>query len=116
IKENIEAAVNKIADRATKPSESIHFMGISSADEVKEGIWKLEEFVAKAENQPSWGCTLRAEFNYSHFCVVLREFTYHAIVVPISSVKKDAGQDWKTNENLFVGIGEISNLPKKQRN
>jgi len=42
IKENIEAAVNKIAERATKPSESIHFMGVSSADEVKEGIWKLE--------------------------------------------------------------------------
>jgi len=44
---NIEAAINQIAERTTKPSESIHFMGVSSAEEVKEGIWKLEESVAK---------------------------------------------------------------------
>src|SRR5690625_1156116 len=78
-----------------------------------------KEKVQRRRTEVFWmdfGVNIGSEFNYPHFCVVLREFTYHAIVVPISSVKKDAGQDWKTNENLFVGIGEISNLPKKQRN
>lgn len=60
-----------------------------------------------------FGVNIGSEFNYPHFAVVIKEFTYHAIVVPITSVKED-DKDWKSEENLFVEIGKISGLPGKQ--
>lgn len=59
-----------------------------------------------------FGVNVGSEFNYPHFCVVIKEFNYHAIVVPLSSLDENDEQNWKLNEkNLCVEIGEIKDLP-----
>lgn len=55
------------------------------------------------------GVGVGSELNYPHFVVVLKEYTYTAIVVPISSVK-DEYQPWKNEKNSFIEIGKIQGL------
>jgi len=59
-----------------------------------------------------FGVNVGSEFNYPHFCVVVKEFKYHALVVPLSSLDEDDTQSWKLDEeNMCVEIGEIKDLP-----
>jgi len=61
-----------------------------------------------------FGVNIGSEFNYPHFCVVLKEFKYTSIVVPLSTSKED-DPEWKYPENLIIEIGEIENLPKDKK-
>ena len=61
-----------------------------------------------------FGINVGSEFNFPHFCVVIKEFDYTAIVVPLSTVKED-DPEWKSPENLIVEIGEIKDLPKDKK-
>lgn len=56
------------------------------------------------------GVGIGSELSYPHFCVVIKEFKHTAIVVPLSSVK-DKEQPWKTEDNAYIEIGKIQNLP-----
>lgn len=57
-----------------------------------------------------FGVNIGSEFNYPHFCVVIKESYYTALVVPLSSIKEETS-DWKNNEDLIVEIGCIEDLP-----
>jgi mRNA-degrading endonuclease toxin of MazEF toxin-antitoxin module len=61
-----------------------------------------------------FGVNVGSEFNYPHFAVVIKEFSFTAIVVPISSQKED-DPEWKSPENLIIPIGVIKDLPREQR-
>lgn len=58
-----------------------------------------------------FGINIGSELNYPHFCVVLREFDYTAIVIPLTTEKED-DPEWKTVNNLITEIGSIKNLPE----
>jgi len=59
-----------------------------------------------------FGVNVGSEFNYPHFCVVIAEFKYHAIVVPLSTVKEGDENSWKKDDdNLYVEIGEVQGFP-----
>ncbi|WP_050613368.1 type II toxin-antitoxin system PemK/MazF family toxin [Bacillus testis] len=75
-----------------------------------------KEMVRRRRSEVYWvdfGVNIGSEFNYPHFCVVIKEFTYHAIVVPISSMKEEE-KDWKSVDNLYMEIGPLKDLPEKQ--
>ncbi|MCM3730054.1 type II toxin-antitoxin system PemK/MazF family toxin [Fictibacillus nanhaiensis] len=55
-----------------------------------------------------------SEFNFFHFCVVIKEFDYTAIVVPLST-EKDNDAEWKSAGNLVVPIGIIDDMPKDKK-
>lgn len=57
-----------------------------------------------------FGFNIGTEFNYPHFCVVIKEFNNTAIVVPISTEKED-DPEWKSAGNLFIPIGILNDLP-----
>lgn len=61
-----------------------------------------------------YGVNVGSEFNYFHFCVVIKEFEYTALVVPLSSEKEDDA-DWKKSGNLIVPIGEIEDMPNDKK-
>lgn len=61
-----------------------------------------------------FGVNIGSEFNYPHFCVVIKEFNSTAIVVPLSSVKEEVPL-WKTEDNLVIEVGYIINLPKQTK-
>lgn len=61
-----------------------------------------------------FGVNIGSEFNFPHFCVVLKEFDYTAIVIPLSTVKEDDA-DWKSAQNLIVEIGNLENLPESKK-
>lgn len=61
-----------------------------------------------------FGVNVGSEFNFPHFCVVIKEFTYTAIVVPLSTTKED-DPEWKNENNLIVEVGCINNLPKDKK-
>lgn len=61
-----------------------------------------------------YGVNVGSEFNYFHFCVVIKEFEYTALVVPLSSEKEDDA-DWKKSGNLIVPIGEIEDMPNEKK-
>jgi mRNA-degrading endonuclease toxin of MazEF toxin-antitoxin module len=61
-----------------------------------------------------FGVNIGSEFNFPHFCVVLKEFDYTAIVIPLSTVKEDDA-DWKSAQNLIVEIGVLENLPENKK-
>lgn len=72
----------------------------------KETIGRKRSFVYWID----FGVNVGSEFNFPHFCVVIKEFKYTAIVIPLSSVKTD-DSEWKTKENLIFEIGKIQNFP-----
>ncbi|MGG1664536.1 type II toxin-antitoxin system PemK/MazF family toxin [Brevibacillus sp. NRS-1366] len=57
-----------------------------------------------------FGVNIGSEFNYFHFCVVVKEFDRTAIVVPLST-EKENDADWKSAGNLVIPIGEIEDMP-----
>lgn len=59
-----------------------------------------------------FGVNVGSEFNYPHFCVVIKEFNCTAIVVPISTTKQN-DPEWKKSENFVLEIGSIDSLKKK---
>lgn len=63
-----------------------------------------------------FGVNVGSEFSYPHFCVVIAEHTYTAVVIPLSSKKeKDLG-GWKEDErSSFVDIGKIGGLPEAEK-
>lgn len=74
---------------------------------------KDKEMARRRRSRVYWidfGVNIGSEFNYPHFCVVIKESLFTAIVVPISSVKENT-PDWKQSENLIVEIGSIEDLP-----
>lgn len=78
---------------------------------------KDREMARRRRSEVYWidfGVNVGSEFNYPHFCVVLKESKFTAIVVPISSVKEDT-PDWKDSEDLIVGIGLLDDLPREKR-
>lgn len=71
------------------------------------------ECVSRPRQRVYWvefGLNIGSEFSYSHFGVVVKEFNYTAIVVPIST-EKDDDPEYKHSGNLFVPIGELDDLP-----
>ncbi|HOV25147.1 MAG TPA: type II toxin-antitoxin system PemK/MazF family toxin [Pseudobacteroides sp.] len=62
-----------------------------------------------------FGVNTGSEFNYPHFCVVIKEFKYSAIVIPLSTEKED-DPEWKSPQNLIVQVGAIKNLPDNTKN
>lgn len=77
---------------------------------------KDKEMVRRRRSRVYWidfGKNIGSEFNDPHFCVVIRESQFTAIVVPLSSQKENT-PDWKMSEDLIVPIGYINDLPEKQ--
>lgn len=63
-----------------------------------------------------YGVNVGSEFNYPHFCVVLAEFKYHALVIPLSSIKESDAGGWKEDEeNLYIDIGEVKGFPLENK-
>ena len=62
-----------------------------------------------------YGLNVGSEFSFPHFGVVVKEFDYTVIVVPISSIKEDDAE-YKNSGNLFVPIGELDGLPYEKKN
>jgi mRNA-degrading endonuclease toxin of MazEF toxin-antitoxin module len=60
-----------------------------------------------------FGINIGSEFNSNHFGVVIKEFKYTALVVPISTIK-ESDSSWKNPENLVIPIGKIEGLPGKK--
>lgn len=58
-----------------------------------------------------FGINIGSEFNDCHFCVVIKEFEFAAIVIPFSSVKHDK-TPWKESESYIFNIGKIESLPE----
>lgn len=80
--------------------------------------YKDREKARRRRGQVFWidfGMNIGSEFNDYHFCVVVKESLYTAIVVPLSSVKENT-PDWKFSEELIKEIGEINGLPDKRQN
>lgn len=78
---------------------------------------KDKEMVRRRRSRIYWidfGKNIGSEFNDPHFCVVIRESQYTAIVVPLSSQKENI-PDWKMAEDLIVPIGFIEDLPEKKK-
>lgn len=76
-----------------------------------------KETVKRMRQRVYWmdfGVNIGTEFNYPHFCVVVKEFGRTAIVVPLSSEKED-NPDWKTAGNLFIEIGKLKDLPGEKK-
>ena len=72
-----------------------------------------KEMARRRRGQVYWidfGKNIGSEFNDQHFCIVIRESEFTAIVVPISSQKEDT-PDWKRSEELIVLIGLLNDLP-----
>lgn len=61
-----------------------------------------------------YGVNIGSEFNYFHFGVVIKEFDYTAIIVPLST-EKENDADWKSASNLIVPIGVIDDMPKDKK-
>lgn len=61
-----------------------------------------------------FGVNIGSEFNFFHFCVVIKEFDYTAIVVPLST-EKENDPEWKSASNLILPIGEIEDMPKDKK-
>jgi mRNA-degrading endonuclease toxin of MazEF toxin-antitoxin module len=61
-----------------------------------------------------FGVNVGSEFNFFHFCVVIKEFDYTAIIVPLSTEKEDDAE-WKSAGNLVVPIGVIEDMPKEKK-
>lgn len=76
-----------------------------------------KEKVTRVRQHVYWidfGFNIGTEFNFPHFCVVIKEFTNTAIVVPIST-EKEEDPEWKSARNLFVPIGKIEGLPREKK-
>ncbi len=76
-----------------------------------------KELVHRYKQRVYWidfGVNIGSEFNYPHFCVVIKEFDYTAIVVPLSTVKEDDA-DWKSANNLIIEIGALEDLPNEKK-
>lgn len=58
-----------------------------------------------------FGFNVGTEFNFPHFCVVIKEFRNTAIVVPLSTEKDDDDPELKSAGNLFIPIGVLNDLP-----
>lgn len=72
-----------------------------------------KETVQRQRKNVYWmdfGVNVGSEFNYQHFCVVIREFSNTAIVVPLSTTKP-VNASWKTVDNLVVRVGPVSGFP-----
>lgn len=61
-----------------------------------------------------FGVNIGSEFNFFHFCVVIKEFDYTAIIVPLST-EKESDAEWKKAGNLVIPIGEIEDMPKDKK-
>ncbi|MCM3394848.1 MULTISPECIES: type II toxin-antitoxin system PemK/MazF family toxin [Cytobacillus] len=61
-----------------------------------------------------FGVNIGREFNYFHFCVVIKEFNNTAIVVPLST-EKENDPEWKSASNLMIPIGVIEDMPKDKK-
>lgn len=97
-----------IKEVATK-NRIIHFERTKNSKEV-EKIGRARGKVFHID----FGINVGAEFNFPHFCVVIKEFEYTAIVVPLSTVKEDDAE-WKSPDNLIIEVGEIENLPRDKK-
>ena len=76
----------------------------------KENIHRLKQRVYWID----FGVNIGSEFNFPHFCVVLKEFNYTAIVIPLSTIKEDDA-DWKSAKNLIVEIGVLDDLTENKK-
>ena len=104
--------LNWYSEQITK--NKIIFNSKKNDDNIKKN--KNVEFVRRKRTEVYWsqfGENVGSEFNGDHFCVVLYESYYTAIVAPISSSKPNDGK-WKTKEKLMVKIGKIEDLPRKK--
>ena len=87
---------------------------------IKNQIIKVnpkKEEVNRVRQNVYWidfGFNIGTEFNFPHFCVVIKEFNKTAIVVPISSDKND-DSEYKTAKNLYIPIGKIDGFPEEKR-
>lgn len=62
------------------------------------------------------GMNVGSELCETHFCVVIKEFDTHAVVIPLSSVKADDQEsNWKTEGNGFYKIGVLDDLPRDKK-
>jgi len=78
---------------------------------------KDKEMVRRRRSRVYWidfGKNIGSEFNDPHFCVVIKESQFTAIVVPLSS-QKESTPDWKMSEDLIVPIGYLNDLPEKRK-
>jgi mRNA-degrading endonuclease toxin of MazEF toxin-antitoxin module len=82
---------------------------------IKNGLKR--ESVNRPRQRVYWiefGINVGSEFSFPHFGVVIKEFDYTAIVVPISTEKED-DPEYKNVGNLFIPIGELEDLPYDKR-
>lgn len=76
-----------------------------------------KECVNRKRGEVFWidfGVNIGSEFNFQHFCIVIKEFHKTAIVIPLSSVKEN-DSDWKSEDNLVVNIGIIEGFPEENK-
>ena len=124
IAQNLEATKEVISYHfARKPKHAIRYSEWVYEVGVKNKIIDLnksvkdKEMARRRRSRVYWmdfGVNVGSEFNDPHFCVVIRESYFTAIVVPISSVKEDT-PEWKISEDLIVEIGCLDDLPEEKR-
>ena len=76
-----------------------------------------KEIVHRYKQNVYWidfGVNIGSEFNYPHFAVVLKEFKYTAIVIPLSTIKED-DPEWKSAGNYIIDIGCIKDMPNEKK-
>lgn len=128
-KEEFESILTHIQNNIKK--ELMYFFDKDQEYAIKLLKWQLEVVVKnslihsnskreradKDRKRVYWvdyGVNIGSEFNYPHFCVVIKQFDNTAIVVPLSTVKEH-NADWKSAENLVIEIGSIEGLPREQK-
>ncbi|MFF3151314.1 type II toxin-antitoxin system PemK/MazF family toxin [Streptomyces sp. NPDC057927] len=56
------------------------------------------------------GTNVGSEFNDPHYCVVWKPYGTHSVIIPLTSVKTEKSQPYKSKENGYIFIGEIEGL------
>ena len=105
---NDENSTEKEKDYAVKHAKWI------AEKQVKNKMIKTkdkQENVQRKRSDVYWcslGMNVGSELCEDHFCVVVKEYSYTAVIIPLSSQKNEIQ---KTEEDGFFNIGIIDGLP-----
>ncbi|MGN7300328.1 type II toxin-antitoxin system PemK/MazF family toxin [Ferdinandcohnia sp. SAFN-114] len=122
LKQDLMYFYDKDPEYAKKMVEWFHEMGVKNKiiHSFKNNVSKPDKEMARRRRSKvyyiDFGVNVGSEFNYPHFCVVVAEFKYTAVVVPLSSVKDADEGGWKNDEeNLYIEIGEVEGFPNETK-
>jgi uncharacterized protein YifN (PemK superfamily) len=113
---------DKDPEYAQKMVEWFHEVGVKNKiiHMFKNNASKADKEMARRRRSRVYyidlGVNVGSEFNYPHFCVVVKEFKHTAVVVPLSSVKETDKGGWKQNEDvLYESIGQVQGFPEETK-